>query len=329
MANIKHEFKFRRKGSNKTSVTVGVFILIAVISFFVNLSGIYTVDDFLVTLGLKEPSLLGTGKVTVHYIDVGQGDCQLIMSGDKTVLIDAGERGEAKKVIHYLEKYGVEKLDYIIATHPHDDHIGGLAKVIEEFEVGTIYAPEIPEDMISTTRSYEDFLTAISEKGLTLTSPDFCEEIDLGMSSLTLYPPQKDYESINNYSIVSYFKHGRNTFLFTGDIESEAENDLIKTDRKTYPNFSLNSVVLKVAHHGSSSSSTQKFLNYVLPDLAVIQCGENNRYNHPNQEVVDRLYINPEMMVLRNDLVGDIVLISEKNEIQISLEKGNINDYDR
>ncbi len=319
----KRRYQDRGKNTSNKILTgfIGLILALAMLVLGLDLSGTMSVNEILDIFGLRseETVALDNSKVSVSYIDVGQGDCSIIISGDDVILIDAGEPEYGDKVLFYLEQYGVEDIDYIIATHPHADHIGGLAEVIENYDVGTIYAPEIPDDLIPTSKTYEGFLEAVENKGLSITVPTMQEKVQVGVLEMTFYTATEKYDNLNDYSIVTKIAHGENTFLFTGDIEAARETDMLNDENIVHGE--LLTSVLKVAHHGSISSSTGPFLNDTLPLMAVISCGANNKYGHPNDEVVERINRNTDY-IFRTDINGNIVAYSEDNEVQFSLEKG-------
>lgn len=241
----------------------------------------------------------------VHFIDVDQGDSILIESDNKYMLIDAGEKDKSKVVIDYLEEVGVKKIDYVVGTHPHSDHIGGLADVIRHFDIGKIIMP----DVIHTTRTFEDVLDAISEKGLKITKARVNDEYNIGDASFLVIAPNKnDYSNLNNYSVGIKLQNGSNSFIFTGDAEVQSENEIINNGIK------LDADVLKLGHHGSSTSNSKKFLDAINPDIAVISVGEDNQYGHPHIEVLQDL-IDRNIILYRTDKQGSIILESDGRTI--------------
>lgn len=191
--------------------------------------------------------------------------------------------------------------------------MGSMSKIVDEFEIDKFYMPQVSDELTPTSMVYEKLLTALSDKNMKISKADFGEKIDLGDSILTLYPPQTEYDDLNNYSIVAKLTHGNNSFLFTGDAEKESEKYLIAN------NADIKCDVLKVGHHGSSSSSTKAFLDVVNPSMCIISCGAGNRYNHPNDSVVERLQGYTDT-ILRTDILGTIVVTSDGNEIKYSYE---------
>ncbi len=270
-------------------------------------------------LGIRTPLVeeVADGEVQVHFIDVGQGDSELIVSEDFAILIDSGEREYAGTVYQYINTLGIKRLDYIICSHPHSDHIGGMYLIIEELDVGTVLLPEMTDDIIPTTSSYGNLLRSIEANGCELKTVKAGEDITLNDECrLEILAPVRNYDDLNNYSIVCRFLHGQNSFLFTGDIESEAENDIIKSGAE------LNSDVIKVPHHGSNTSSTYYFLKKVLPDYAVFEVGASNDYEHPHKEPYGR-YGDMSCKRFRTDLNGTIVFISDGRTLKYVTENNN------
>ncbi len=252
---------------------------------------------------------------TVHFINVGQGDCELIIADDgTTMLIDAGESDYGDTVVAYLNDLGITRLDYVVGTHPHSDHIGGLRKVISsDIEIGEVIMPEIPDDYVPTTNSYEKLLTAIEKKGC----PSYYAEnetMQFGSGTIEIIVPDYSEDELNNYSIVIRFDYGSSSFLFTGDIVKLIETQLVESGAN------LDVDVLKVAHHGSSTSSSYAFLDAVTPEYCVIECGDNS-YNHPNSDVVDRLELYTEN-IFRTDVDGTVVFTCLGSGFSIATENG-------
>lgn len=245
------------------------------------------------------------GQLKVHFIDVGQADSILIQSDEHTMLIDAGNNGDAKAVVAYIKSQNIEDLDYVVGTHPHEDHIGGLDAVIESFDIGVIYMPKA----MSTTKTFEDVLNAIAKKGMKVTTPVPGTTVEFGEASFTIIAPNSDsYKELNNYSIVIKLDHGNNSFLFTGDAEDVSEKEMIDKG------FDLSADVLKVGHHGSSSSTMEEFLMKVNPKYAVICVGKDNKYGHPHKETMDLLN-KKGIKIFRTDENGTIIATSDGESI--------------
>ena len=223
-----------------------------------------------------------SGKMNVHYIDVGQGDSILVQVNNKNLLIDAGPKSGKDDLLNYLSKLKIEKLDYVIATHPHEDHIGNMADIIKKYEIGAFYAPKVE----TTTKTFEKMVDALKDKDLKINSIKAgINSIDLGTGTkVSIYSPTKDkYDNLNNYSPIIKIQFGSNSFLFTGDAEKEVEKEVLNT------NVDLKADVLKLGHHGSSSSTSEEFFRAVSPSIGVISLGIDNSYGHPHKETLKLL----------------------------------------
>ncbi|OUM94005.1 MAG: hypothetical protein BAA00_15515 [Parageobacillus thermoglucosidasius] len=258
-----------------------------------------------------------SAKLLVHFIDVGQGDAIYIsLPGRVDILIDGGNNQYGDDVVAYLRSQYVDDIEYMIATHPDADHIGGLDVVLEAFKVENVYAPKVSH----TTQTYEDFLLAVEKEGLKIkeakagveiVSTAACAAIGCPSGSrMAFVAPVKDYgDDLNNWSAVARLDYGSASFLFTGDAETASESDMIATGQNI-----RNVDVLKVGHHGSNTSTSQQFLDVVKPAHAVISVGKDNTYGHPSQEVLNRL-ANAGVKVYRTDESGTIVATSDGSTI--------------
>lgn len=256
------------------------------------------------TSSAKESSVDGT--LEVHYIDVGQGDATLVKCGSHAMLIDGGNNHLGTTIQLYLKKQGVEFLDYIIGTHPDADHIGGLDVIAYKYDFDTIIMPDYEKD----TKTYLELIDVIRQKNKKITYPVPGTEYALGEASFTILAPNSnDYgNNANNYSVALMLEYGGTRFLFTGDAEEESEAEMQENG------FPLEADVYKAAHHGSSSASTEGFLEEVNPSYAVISCGEDNSYGHPHAEVLNRLH-QRGIEVFRTDQQGSITAISDGENI--------------
>lgn len=254
---------------------------------------------------LTEKKAKVNGNLEVHYIDVGQGDSILIKQGDSSMLIDAGDNAYGKRVVGYLKDQGITKLDYIIGTHPHADHIGGLDDVIKAFDVGAVIMPKVSHN----TRTFEDVVLAIKDKGLKITTPKAGDSFDIGGASFTVVAPNgSTYEDLNDYSVITRLVYGENSFIFTGDAEEVSEGEVLASGRD------IKSDVLKVGHHGSNTSTTDAFLDAVGPKYAVIQVGSENKYGHPTEKTISKLK-EKNIEIYRNDLNGNVIAVSDGENI--------------
>lgn len=279
-----------------------IMILLAVILTIKNWNGTYPAFS-----NLSDSSL-----TFVHFIDVGQADSVLIESGGQVLLIDAGNHDDSKTIIKYIKKRGIDKLDYVIGTHPHEDHIGGLADVIKEFKVGKIFLT----DYILPSASFDRLLAVIKKKELQVVVPGIGDKYTLGYTDFVFVAPvNKDYGSkVNNYSLGIKLTDRENTFLLTADAEEVSEMDMAESG------MDLKADVLKINHHGSISSSTEIFIDAVDPVYAVISVGKDNPYGNPSNSVITRL-LDHDVQIYRTDLMGTITVVSDGRNLIFKTEK--------
>lgn len=214
----------------------------------------------------KETAKVANGTLNMHTIDVGQGDSTLIVQGKKTMLIDCGTKSKGKDVVEYLNNLGITRIDVLIGTHPHDDHMGGMAEVINSFDIGVLYAPDNSNDKITTTW-YMEFLDAVYSKGIEWKYPEVGETFELGEAEVQILgPSSKSYTNKNNYSIATKITFGETKILLTGDAEELAENEILNSG------YDIKADIFKAGHHGSDTSNSEKFLKEINPKYVLISC---------------------------------------------------------
>ncbi|MBR6821450.1 MAG: MBL fold metallo-hydrolase [Bacilli bacterium] len=261
----------------------------------------------------KEPIQQVTTDLSIHYIDVGQADSILITNNNHSMLIDAGNNEDGPLLVKYIkEELNISKLDYVVGTHPHEDHIGGLDDIINNIEVQEVYLPEA----MTTTKTFEDVLDSIANNNLEITVPTIGETFALGEATLEVIYTGTGEKDLNEASIILKMTFGKYKYLFTGDTTEEVEKTILEKD--------INIDILKVAHHGSKYSSCEQFLSLATPEYAIISAGEGNSYGHPEQETLDRLKKHTNKIYVTKDL-GTIVLTSDGTSIKIDNYKTNTN----
>lgn len=298
----------------KKSLSSVIVLLIIMVATSIN-SGLFS-NDNKDNYNLKDEKFYELSQkenlLSVNFVDVGQGDCTVILLPDgKTIMIDAGENGHEEEVFEFLDRNGIKKIDYLVATHPHSDHIGGLYEVVCEYEIGEVYMPKT----YHSTNTYLDLLEAIDEKNLVINTALVGKTI-IDSDNLKAYfisPYNLYYDNLNNYSAVLRLEYFDNSFLFCADIEKEIEEALLGDGAD------VDCDVLKVAHHGSSTSSTVKFLKEASPEISVISCGKNNDYGHPHNESLQTI-TNNSGTVLRTDEMGNVRIITDGYDIAYDVE---------
>ena len=284
----------------KTKELISTLIIIILALIF----GTITQDK---TLANKQTVFETSENLNVYYIDVGQADSILITNQQEAMLIDAGNNADGKQVVEFIKNKGINKLDYVVGTHPHEDHIGGLDDVINEFEIENILLP----DITTNTKTFEDVIDAIENKDLQITVPNIGDKFKLGESDFEIKSTIIDKNNLNLASLVIRMEYGNTSFLFMGDAEIENEKSC-RWEQST---------VLKVGHHGSNTSSSTSFLKQVNPQISVIMVGVENDYGHPKKEIINRLEkINTQ--IYRTDEDGTIWITSDGNRCEV--QKSNI-----
>lgn len=293
----------RKRSFNSKSVTV-IVIAVLFIASFIGMLLFEDIEDVYSDLGLHNTSLSETDKMYVNFIDVGQGNCTLITLNDTAILIDSGEVGAAQSVESYIKNLNIDELDCVIVTHPHSDHMGAMTKLLYEFEIGDLIMPEIPESIIPTTKTYESLLTAASDNAKNVIPACVGETYSYGEMTVEIFAPLRDYDNLNDMSVVSRISYGETSVMLTGDETMTVEDDLLMK------NIDYSADILNVGHHGSKTSTGDAWLKAVNPKYAVICCGKNNDYGHPHLSVTERL----EKMGVeyyRTDLNSTVVFVSD------------------
>lgn len=240
----------------------------------------------------------------VHFIDVGQGDSTLIKCGDNAMLIDTGDDSKGTALQNYLKKQGITKLNYLILTHPDADHIGAAPVIITKFDIDTVFVSNFEKE----NKTYEKLIQALDDKQLRYSTPEVGDSYTLGSAEFTILALNGNYDGPNNASIALLLENGENSFLFSGDAEEEAEEDIVSSG------MNISADVYQVGHHGAKTSSSQVFLDAINPSYAVISCGEDNSYGHPHAQTLNALR-SMNVKVFRTDEQGSIVAEANGTEI--------------
>lgn len=315
-----------RKGNKKSSlleiiIGLGLLALIifagsrldsSIINDFLNIES-NSLENVETIPGQNTTPTAVDGNLVIDYIDVGQGDSILIRQGEHAMLIDGGTSESKDTILNFLEDENVDHLDYIVGTHPHEDHIGSLDDVVTAIDFDTILFPKVT----TTTKTFENLVLAVQNKGKKFKTPVVGEKYSLGEARfIILAPNSASYQSLNNYSIVIKMTYSTNTFMFTGDAETLSEKEILALG------YDLSADVLKLGHHGATTSTSQKFLEAVNPKYAIISCGKNNTYKHPTKTTMDKM-VKMQIDVYRTDEQGTIELVSNGETITFNVEPGS------
>ena len=291
----------------KKTVCTRVFLFIVFVLFLAFVYVTYN-EEVSNAIRLTNQDLNG---IKVSYLDVGQADSILIQVNNEAMLIDAGNNDDGKGLVKYLKDRGINNFKYVVGTHAHEDHIGGMDDVILNFDIEHFYM----SDAITTTKTFEDVLDALEEKQVKFETPKIDDEFKLGDANIKVIYVGNDSENLNNSSIVLKLTYKNIRFLFTGDVESSVEKAILDKD--------IQADILKVGHHGSSTSSSDKFIKSVNPSYAIISVGKDNSYKHPNKKTLTTLE-KYNAKVLRTDELGTIIFTSDGTQFNYTNIKNNI-----
>lgn len=253
-------------------------------------------------------SAAGTDKMEVHFLDVGQGDSTLIVCGEHAMLIDTGDDSKGTQIQNYLQKQKIEKLDYLVLTHPDADHIGGAPVIISKFEIGKVFVSNYEKD----NKTYRKLIQALDDKRLSYTTPKVGAQYSLGTAKITILAPGQEYDNPNDASIALIVQNGKHKFLFTGDAGEDAEQDMLDSG------MTLTADVYQAGHHGSKTSSSKDFLEAVNPTYAVISCAEGNEYGHPHAQTLNTFRAKG-VQVFRTDEAGTIIASSDGKKLTFNV----------
>lgn len=256
------------------------------------------------------------GGVTVFCFDVGQADCSLITTDDTVILIDAGNRNDGNFIVDFLQEQNIETIDYLVATHPHEDHIGGMSDIFDNFKINNVYMPKISKKDIPTTKVYEDFIDSVMEEECKVVAAKGGETVidENNLKFETLAPNSTNYGELNNYSVVTKLSFHDTEMLFMGDAENEIEKEILSKK------YNIRADIIKIGHHGSDSSSSKKFITKTKAKDTIISCGLYNNYNHPSEKTLNLLE-NLDKSIYRTDYDGSIIISIDSNGYKITNDK--------
>lgn len=277
-------------------------------------NGRYSWDSVFEAFGLRTTSEAAKMPLSVHFLDVGQGDCIIVKSGESVMLIDSGKQGNGQKIIRYMRNLNIKQIEYVIATHPDSDHIGSMPEVLETFQPSFFMMPDVSGGEYAATDLFIGLLKTVEQSGAKSIAAEAGKSYMLGNAVFTFLAPLQRYDDINNMSAVIRLTYGEKSFLFMGDAEFEEEYDILRSGA------SVGCDVIKVGHHGSKSSSSEELIRASAPHYAVISVGAYNDYGHPHREVIDR-FERIGCEVLRTDYCATIVFGTDGKMLLLDMEK--------
>ena len=259
----------------------------------------------------QSESILSEGSTfEIHFLDVGQADAALVLCDDEAMLIDGGNAEDSSLIYSYLKTHGIDNLQYILCTHPHEDHVGGLSGALNYATVGTVYCSMNSYD----SKTFDSFERYVEKQGKEIEIPSAGDTFSLGSSTISILGPMGYYSDPNNMSVVLRIQYGNTSFIFSGDAEIDSEQDILNSGAN------LKSTLLKVGHHGSDTSTSYRWLREIAPEYAVISVGSKNSYGHPTEQTLSRLQ-DADVTLFRTDLQGHIICTSDGNTISFSVER--------
>lgn len=311
--------KSARQKLAKKLTTAIITILIVIIAAFwgIDLEGVLPTEATTPTeQQVTQPIQDVEGTLTVHMIDVGQADCFLLIQDGVTALVDCGTRSTGKDAVEYIKKLDITRLDYVVGTHPHDDHMGGMYDIITNFEVGTVIIPD-SRDAEITANWYMKLMNELNTGTYIVDYPEVGEVFNLGTATMLVLAAETEVGgNTNNYSIVLKVSFGQIDIILTGDAETEIEEKILESG------FDIDAEILKLGHHGSDTSNSEEFIGAISPEYGLISCKVGNKYEHPIKEVMERLE-EMEIEVYRTDELGSVVITITTNDITFSCEPGD------
>lgn len=300
----------KRKAKTKSKLNSLIFIALAVLLAVFGVSR----TDFSSDVSLT----LDDGNIAVYFVDVGQGNCTVIRSGNEGVLIDAGEREYSSKVLTFLEENGITRLRYVIASHPHSDHIGAMPAVLDKLDTDEIFLPYIADKYAPTSKTYINLLSTVDERDIKAEFLDENKTLDFNGVKIEILTPVEQTNSYNNMSLITKIEYGDMSALILADAENKEINSVMKANRS----FDFSSYVIMLGHHGSNTSLNEALLTKSDSEIAIISCGKDNSYGHPHKEVTDYLE-ETDTEYYRTDESGTVSLVTDGEKYNIITEKGS------
>ncbi len=314
---IKIPIIFRIKYNKKIVVLIVALVVFSIIINTLIYFNVFSVNTLYAKLGIINGIEKQDSNFAVYYLDVGQSDCSIVTCDDMTMMIDTGTRVRYYEIKDALFALGINKIDYLIVTHPHDDHMSNASDIIRNYSVKNIIMPKISAENNVESLIYSTLINTIAEYNVNPMTAVSGDCFDFGSSSVKVLAPIKQNKNLNNMSLVLKIQYGETSFLFQGDVEENVENELLNSG------IDVSADVIKIGHHGSNTSTGERFLTRVNPLFAVISCGADNNFKHPNKQTIDTLDSN-NVKTFITAYHGNITVISDGKTIDVLYENKNV-----
>ena len=285
-SGIKNENGYPRfqltKKQKKLLAYAVVITIIGVIVYILDFTGVSSISEIKNVVGAIDGVKPVDSDFAVYYLDAGQSDCTIVICDDKVLMIDCGTYNQLNTIRQSIHSLEIDKIDYMLITHQHDDHMGSATDLLNDLKVENFIMPKLAQSNNVTSKTYNVLINSLDSKNINKIIAQDCKSFMLGDALVEIFSPVTQSNNLNNMSVVLKITYGNTEFLFQGDAESKIENDLLRSD------YDIDVDVLKVGHHGSKTSSTDKYLDATSPQIAIISSGYGNNYGHPNGTILER-----------------------------------------
>ncbi len=308
-----YHFNIFTKKQRKLIAYILAFLIFAISVFLLEITDTISLNQIKNTFGAIDGVTPVDSDFAIYYLDVGQSDCTIVTCDDEVLMIDCGTLNQLNTIRQSLLSLDIKKIDYMVISHQHDDHMGSATKIINDYNVENLIMPRLTQSNNVTSKTYNVLINTINDKNITKIPAQDCKEFMIGEARVEILSPNSQSNNLNNMSVVLKITYGETEFLFQGDSESKIENDLMRAD------YDIDVDVLKIGHHGSKTSTSSKYLEATSPEIAVISSGYDNNYGHPNGEILKRLD-GSEITTFITSLNDDIVISSNGKKISVNTQ---------
>lgn len=304
------------KKQKKFVVYAVIITIIGVIVYILDFAGVTSISEIKNVFGAIDGVKPVDSDFAVYYLDAGQSDCTIVICDDKVLMIDCGTYNQLNTIRQSIHTLNIDKIDYMVVTHQHDDHMGSAIDLLEDLTTENFVMPKLTQSNNVTSKTYNVLVNTLDGKNINKIPAQDCKSFMLGDALVEILSPVTQSNNLNNMSVVLKITYGNTEFLFQGDAESKIENDLLRSD------FDIDVDVLKVGHHGSKTSSTDKYLDATSPQIAIFSSGYGNNYGHPNGTILER-FEQKRITAFSTFLNGDITVSSDGKIITVYTQNNN------